>query len=1002
MSWRRLVTSLMILAFAGSPLNAADQSPAELAAAYRNERQAAVASRADRLLPAFPISRADEVAGRAELAAQAGRNVEAARLYAEARRLLPTLLAEPIPHLSKILGNPRLKHGYWVSCVGWNEDGSVLATGGHDARVKIWSSQTGQLKRDYSAHSEPVRAVEFLPGGNLASAAGKEIRIWSPTTGVDIKTLATSGNVKALAVNRNGKRLAAAGDDRSIQVWDIEAGKVEYQLGPLNSAIESVTWSPKGDRIAASASDGSMAAWDVENGKKKLLDLRLTSGSPAFAVSFAPDGNALALCGDRFARIFALPTRSGKSEVAGSVRRSFEGTGGHSDMVTCLAYSPDGKLLATAGRDNSVRLWDVNSGQRLRTLVGHTEKVNAVRFAPDGTRLASVADDQSIRIWDLAPTPPAIVYPSAVGSIWTLAVSLDGSRVALAGADRIIRIGDATTGKEIQRLSGHAGAITAMAWSADGRMLISAAGDKSIRFWDPTTGQAKSIINADAVALTLGLSPDGQRLAVGGGDRVVRLFDVATSRSIGTAATHAAAISTLAWRPVGDQIASASVDGNLKVWDVAANKELLTARVHDQGGAACLAYSPDGQSLFTCGGDGQIKIWKLTTPFAKEPIAILAGHTGPITSLCLSADGRMLASGGADEVVKVWDVATRIELFSFAGHGGWVTDVKLSPNSKWLVSADVDGKVLAWALDSTAGNSQGGHSRSATAIAAAPGILATGGQDRIAVIWDLVTGRERLVLPVHGGSVIAIALSAAQGNVATAAEDRRLRVFDGKAGNEIRGIDTVDRVPVLAISSDGKRILVWQSVHTSSDDEVSSRISQLVGDAGPLQGLIAEKGRGMAQCLAFSSDQSLAAVGATDGKLHVWKIGENKRIIDDRIAHSLPIADIAVTPDNRHVISIDDAGEAKVWSINDVNAEPVAKIKTGTGGKQQGLAVSPDSRRFAAFGSGRELAVFDAMSGQLVRRWRLPQQPLAATFTTDGKQLATANDDGTVYVLDLP
>ncbi len=631
---------------------AAQQDPSALTTKFRAERQAAVESGASRIMPAFPMERADQFARRGEQALQAGRTADALRYFREARWRLPPMLPVPIPHLARLLGSPRLKHGEWASAVAWNADGSLIASAGRDARVRVWDMNNGRLIRDYAGHTEWVKAVAFLPSGKVISAGGKEIRIWDVGTGADVKTItSTAGNVKSLAVQPTGNQVAASGEDRSVHVWDIESGKEAYALGPFNAAAEHVTWSANGNMVAAVAGDGGLAVWDVGPGRKKLLDLKITNGAAGYGVRISPDGKSVAACGEKIARIYAL-VGGDKAESAGTTRREYVGAGAHTDMVTCLAYSPDGKTLATASRDKSIRLWDVGTGQRLRTLLGHTEKVNDIEFSPDGNQLVSVADDQTVRLWDLAPTSPSALFTGHKGPVWTTAISPDATRTASGGDDRIVRVWETASGKELRALSGHAAAITALAWSVDGQRLFSASGDKTVCAWDMNSGQSRTIAELEAAGLALAVAPDDRRIAVAGADRKVRIVDQGPGTPVVIAAVHHSAVSAIAWRADGNMIASVSVYGMIKLWDVAENKELATGRVHDSGGAAAVLFTPDSQRVITCGGEGQVKVWKIATPVAKEPLFVLSGHSGPVSAISISAGGKFLASGGADTIAK--------------------------------------------------------------------------------------------------------------------------------------------------------------------------------------------------------------------------------------------------------------------------------------------------------------------------------------------------------------
>lgn len=994
---------LLVISFATVAV-AVDPVPDELLRKFRTERQAAIESGAIRVMLAFPVERADQMARRGEQALQLGRTVDAVRSLREARWRLPPMLLEPIPNLSRILGSPRLKHGNWVSAVAWNADGSLVASAGRDSRVRVWDMQNGRLLRDYREHADWVKAVAFLPNGKVLSAAGKEIRIWEVTGNAEAKVMTSStGHVKSLAVRPDGTQFVAGGDDRSVHVWDVETAKEAFTLGPFAGAVESVAWSAAGNLIAAVAGDGSLAVWDLDKERKKILDLRVTAGTAAYSVRFSPDGKSVAVCGEKFARIYAILAVGEKVEPAGTIRRTFEGGGAHGDMVTCVAYSPDGKILATGSREKNIMLWDTNTGLRLRTLLGHSERVNAIAFSPNGDQLASVSEDQSIRLWDLSPTVATTVFAGHRGPLWATAISPDGTRTASGGIDRTIRVWDTTTGKELRALTGHTGAITALAWSADGQRIISASGDKTVRAWEISTGQTRTMAESEGPVLALVIAPDGRRVAVAGADRKVRIVDLFNS-PVANGASHNAAVSAIAWRPDGNVIASVSVDGIIKLWDVAENKEVATGRVHDSGGAASVAFLPDGQRLMTCGGDGQIKLWKVTTPFAKEPLLMLSGHSGPVSSINISADGKILASGGADTIVKVWDLDNRSELQSFRGHGEWVTDVAISRAGATVVSADAAGKVHVWSLETKSSDSiTVGHSQKATAIAAGANSLATGSNDRGTIIWDLATGREPKLFPANSANVRAVALSPDASRLAVCTEDWRLRCLDANTGKELRLFELSEfRVSTLVIAPDNKNIVACQRRETNNDDDTSCVIARMNIDTGQSEELVSLKGRGVAQCVALNTDLTLVVLGSADGKLQLWRLTEKTKIGDDRNASVLSITAVALTPDNKSVISMDETGEARVWPIDGMPTEPVQKIKTGAMGDVQGLAVSPDGRRLLAFGSNREVAVFDISTGQLIRRWSLSQKPSAATFTTDARHVATANDDGTAYVLDLP
>jgi WD40 repeat protein/serine/threonine protein kinase len=581
-----------------------------------------------------------------------------------------------------------------------------------------------------------------------------------------------------VAFSPNGLVLATARWDGKVLLWDPTTGTLLRTLRGEPQGFYGVAFSPDGQFLAAANWRGTVTVWDLAANQERHLKGQFGA---AYAVAFSLDSRQLAACGDQ--KVVVWDLRTDEKRVLS----------GHDADVNRVIYSPDGARLATASDDQTVRLWDVRTGQPVLTLVGHRGPVKDVVFSQDGLSLASASSDRTVRLWDTTTGADAGVLTGHVREVKAVAFSLDGRRLASGSEDGTVRLWDPRTGQEAVTLRGHKGEVMSVAFSPDGRRLASASYsnlDNSVRIWNatPVSDAAprplRTFPGAKQDIRCLAFSPDGNRLASGGPDpHSVQILRGATGEPMRTVRSKQIwGVLGLAFSPDGTRLAASSDNGTVDVWDPKTGQEIWgRPRKISPYSLTGVAYSPDGRHL-ALADLGALSVRILDAATGNE-LFVLDGKIGSVHAVAYYPDGQRLAAAYDDQTVRVWDVPSRKLLQTLRGHNGNVTSIAYRRDGQYLASANRDGLVILWDMrdsQKVKGQRIAAHRDAVHAVAFSPDgrRLASASADGTVKLWDAATGRLQVVFQARQREVFAVAFHPGGKGLASAGADGTVKFWE--------------------------------------------------------------------------------------------------------------------------------------------------------------------------------------------------------------------------------
>ncbi|NEO48805.1 MAG: hypothetical protein F6K55_33815, partial [Moorea sp. SIO4A3] len=651
-----------------------------------------------------------------------------------------------------------------------------------------------------------------------------------------------------------------------------------------------------------------------------------------YGIAFSPDGKQIISgSSDNTVRLWDTET--------GLPLHTLEG---HTDKVNDIAFSRDGKQILSGSGDNTVRLWDTETGQTLHTFVGHTDIVNDIAFSPDGKQILSGSSDNTVRLWDTETGQTLHTLEGHTLPVNDIAFSPDGKQILSGSFDNTVRLWDTETGLPLHTLEGHTHWVTDIAFSRDGKQILSGSHDTTVRLWDTETGQTLHTLEGHTFGVTdIAFSPDGKQILSGSHDRTVRLWDTETGQLIHTLEGHTDTVYDIAFSPDGKQILSGSKERTLRLWDTETGLPLHTFVGHTSSVIA-IAFSPDGKQILSGSLDSTLRLWY--TDFG-QLIHTFVGHTSGARDIAFSPDGKQIISGSSDNTVRLWDTETGLPLHTFVGHTDKVYHIAFSRDGKQIISGSYDNTVR---------------------------------------LWDTETGQLIHTFVGHTSYVYAIAFSPDGKQILSGSYDNTVRLWDTETGQTLHTfVGHTGWVREVAFSRDGKQILSGSIDNTVSlwDTETGQLIHTFVGHTSYVY------------AIAFSRDGKQILSGSDDKTVRLWDT-ETGQLIHTFVGHTSYVYAIAFSPDGKQILSSSQDSTVRLW---DTETGTLIHTFVGHTGHVTDIAFSPDGKQILSGSWDKTVRLWDTETGTLIHTLKGHTHYVNdIAFSRDGKQILSGSWDNTV------
>ncbi|RDB30116.1 Vegetative incompatibility protein HET-E-1 [Hypsizygus marmoreus] len=631
-----------------------------------------------------------------------------------------------------------------------------------------------------------LSAIPFAPIGTLVSkqylhSCTKALKVTSdqsPEWPAVLHVLeGHTSVVNCLAYSSDGRKIVSGSRDNTIRIWDAATGK--ELLLPLDGHtdwVNSVAYSPNSKKLVSGSKDGTVRIWNAETGRE-ISQFSLDSEVPT--VAYSPDTNTVVSGSGNIITIWNIETKTRVFVLQE-----------HSDLITSVTYSANGKLIASGSLDKTILIWNAQTGKRIfKPLISHTAWISSVAFSPNGNKIASGSGDGTVRVWNIghaaSGTQKILLANGHTAEVASVTYSADGSKIFSGSYDNTIRAWNANTSEKYPTLlEGHSHRVLSISASIQSNRIASCSWDNTIRIWNSSVSEQELLHHEghDDWVTCVAFSPDGKYIASSSLDNTVRVWDAVTGKQVNLPIQrHSDRVMCVAYSSDGTRIVSSSSSNtdSIKVWNAQTGQQILiTLSGHSQG-VNSVAYSYDGQFIVSGSRDYTVRIWNATN--GKQILPALEGHTNWVTSVAYSPDCTKIVSGSRDKTARIWDAKSGVTSFVLQAHTNWIGSVAFSPNSERVVTISGDQTVKAWEVRS--GNLLPfpfeGHTNVVNSVAYSHNgqRIVTTSQDNMVREWDANKGVLISVLEGHSSPSMFAVYSPDDLKIVSGSRDNTIRVW---------------------------------------------------------------------------------------------------------------------------------------------------------------------------------------------------------------------------------